>query len=651
MKRALFLFLIGTLAFVLCTCNSQNNSLEKALAKSGNNRSELEFVLAHYKQNPKDSLKYIATKFLIENMYIHFYYSPYPEYFPILDSLNKSPLESDSIYIVLDSIAKSVVVPKTITNMDLNTLSKEFLITHIDQSFSNWEASPWFQEISFDNFCEFVLPYNTFYEKRENWITNYREKYLPYLNDYLNTYYPLKMQNFCDSVNKSLITKEPIKLFEKGLKNYPPTFADNIRLGSCNDYGARTMYIFRSLGIPVGMDFSPQWINYTTPHSWNILLTEGDVNFPFLGFDETISEWDIEEFFHCPKVFRRTYSIQNSSLALKNFEEQIPEVFKLPNMFDVTSEYVPVSNIEVHLNKNKDISARIVYLCVFNNKEWIPVHWAEVKRSSAYFTDMGRGVLYLPAYYVDDEFVPAGDAFTLDTLGKVQHLLADTLISEQHTLYRKFHTGRISEYPARMLNGVFQGSNDPNFKEKEDLYTIKNLPDFQFNDVDILDSKQFRYIRYVGGKSSFTTVAEIEFYTKKNGKLELLSGNAIGTEGTISNGNKNYIDKVFDGDGLSFFYSSVDSGGWVGLDIKEAQSINKIRYLPKNDDNHIRIDDTYELMYWTGYNWASLGLKTADKHYLEYDNCPRGALFLLRNHTRGIEERIFVMENGKQVWW
>lgn len=238
-------------------------------------------------------------------------------------------------------------------------------------------------------------------------------------------------------------------------------------------------------------------------------------------------------------------------------------------MVDVTSEYVPVSNIEVHLNRNKDISARIVYLCVFNNKEWIPVNWAEVKRSSAYFTDMGRGVLYLPAYYVDDIFVTAGDPFTLDTLGKVQHLLADTLISEQHTLYREFHTGRISEYPARMLNGVFQDSNDPNFRDKDDLYTIKDLPDFQFNELDISTSKQYKYIRYIGGKNSFTTVAEIEFYTNNNGNWKLLTGNVIGTEGTISHGNENYIDKVFDGDGLTFFYASVDSGGGRGPEQNE----------------------------------------------------------------------------------
>ena len=37
--------------------------------------------------------------------------------------------------------------------------------------------------------------------------------------------------------------------------------------------------------------------------------------------------------------------------------------------------------------------------------------------------------------------------------------------------------------------------------------------------------------------------------------------------------------------------------------------------------------------------------------YLEYDNVPDNALLLLRNLTKGKEERIFTYEDGKQVWW
>ena len=53
-------------------------------------------------------------------------------------------------------------------------------------------------------------------------------------------------------------------------------------------------------------------------------------------------------------------------------------------------------------------------------------------------------------------------------------------------------------------------------------------------------------------------------------------------------------------------------------------------------------------------NWRFLkGKKIGDGRlqYLEYTNAPSNALFLLRNHTKGQEERIFTYENGEQVWW
>ena len=46
----------------------------------------------------------------------------------------------------------------------------------------------------------------------------------------------------------------------------------------------------------------------------------------------------------------------------------------------------------------------------------------------------------------------------------------------------------------------------------------------------------------------------------------------------------------------------------------------------------------------TGFDAPSLGV-------LYVDNVPTNALLLLRNHTKGKEERIFTYENGEQVWW
>ena len=74
--------------------------------------------------------------------------------------------------------------------------------------------------------------------------------------------------------------------------------------------------------------------------------------------------------------------------------------------------------------------------------------------------------------------------------------------------------------------------------------------------------------------------------------------------------------------------------------------------LPINDDNCIRDGEIYELLYWDN-KWISIGkqMGSAKTYQLTYNNVPTNALFLLRNLTKGKEERIFTYENGKQIWW
>ena len=69
MKVVYFVFV-----FVLWQCSTPDGSgkLERALRAAGNNRPELEKVLAHYAAQPEDSLKWRAACFLIENMPGHY---------------------------------------------------------------------------------------------------------------------------------------------------------------------------------------------------------------------------------------------------------------------------------------------------------------------------------------------------------------------------------------------------------------------------------------------------------------------------------------------------------------------------------------------------------------------------------------------------
>jgi hypothetical protein len=61
-------------------------------------------------------------------------------------------------------------VSEPVNYPDADNLSTEFLIEHIDSVFVAFERSPWRNYTSFIDFCEHLLPYNIFNEKRENWF-------------------------------------------------------------------------------------------------------------------------------------------------------------------------------------------------------------------------------------------------------------------------------------------------------------------------------------------------------------------------------------------------------------------------------------------------------------------------------------------------
>ena len=115
------------------------------------------------------------------------------------------------------------------------------------------------------------------------------------------------------------------------------------------------------------------------------------------------------------------------------------------------------------------------------------------------------------------------------------------------------------------------------------------------------------------------------------------------------------MENVFDGDVLSYASCSLSQLEipWVGLDLGRAVELSKLCYLPRTDDNFIREGEEYELCYWDGDGWSSLGRQTGSRatQELVYDNVPANALLLLHNHTKGKEERIFTYEDGRQVWW
>ena len=195
-----------------------------------------------------------------------------------------------------------------------------------------------------------------------------------------------------------------------------------------------------------------------------------------------------------------------------------------------------------------------------------------------------------------------------------------------------------------MYGSTFEASNDKNFKHADTLFQITEIPFRLFNTQLIDNNNKYRYIRYCGGNESYCGISEIQIFGDTD--FEILKGSPFGSIGV----NNHSQDNAFDENPYTSFYTSNPSGDWIGLDLGEPRKISKIIYTPRNRDNNIRVNDTYELLYLKKNIWNSLGRQTATSDSLVFNNVPSNSLLYLKNHTRGNQERIFIYKDDIQVF-
>lgn len=175
MKNYIRVFCLLVLLLAGCNHGLVDRRLEQALALAGENRVELEKVLSRYAYDPADSLKYRAARFLIENMPGYYYHEgegldEHAIYFDVLGKSKKHPgLILDSLDNILGRFNPNIQEQK----LDIHEIDSAFLCENIDYAFMVWEKYPWNRNTSFDDFCEYILPYRIKDEKLTKWRKEY----------------------------------------------------------------------------------------------------------------------------------------------------------------------------------------------------------------------------------------------------------------------------------------------------------------------------------------------------------------------------------------------------------------------------------------------------------------------------------------------
>ncbi len=432
--------------------------------------------------------------------------------------------------------------------------------------------------------------------------------------------------------------------FNEELSVYPSALdAANllqVKMGRCLDQAAIANFAMRAMGIPVVHEVVPQWGNRSLGHDFSAVIDRNGQFIDFLGAELSPGENELRGM--APKVFRQMFSIQNQRLS--QFDDGL--AFKVGSMFgrDVTSEYLKTGNVSIQSSED---SAKDIFLAVFDDSRWVPVKMGHDSSGNVLFEDMAIGVLYLPCFLDHNLLIPLADPLYLDSSGTV-HKIIPKPTTEIVTLERKYPLTAIKRWWMTLMgNGQFEGANKPDFSDKFLLYSIADTIELKFHQSKTFTHKPVRYVRYRFPENCFGSLGEISFYEPCCS--EPLKGVYLKAKGVSDDDLSIAFDEKMD----RFIHTSTKdeyNSLWIGLDLGSPKSISMVGYSPRSDQNNIEKGMEYELMYWDA-NWRSLGRTVATQSNLVYKNVPEGALLLLRNHTAGKEERIFLYENGKQVWF
>lgn len=624
-------FLLMILPFLLISCAYKD-------LECGSIRKQ---VLTYFKEKG-DKQQFAAAKFLMDNMSGHLsasgdFSSCYQDISNHIDSssLLSSALDS-SILLLEKKWAKEVsYVPVE------DIISPDYLILDIENAFSQWRNGEWAQHLDFDHFCEYLLPFTcSDFQPTFNWRDSLKLFAYGSIGNLAECYdYKNDPRSAIASVNTMLkqITIRQSKIFrEHELPIFDPTlFIKFPKAASCSENAEIVTLIMRSKGLPVSIDFTPQWPDRANGHEWCVLWSVHGKTEQFNPFS---SNPGYTSFQHqrISKVFRRTFALNKHFLKVTKKHPELMTITGTPFFSDVTNEYTAAHNISVKLNRFT--FNRIVYLSVFDNERWRPIWYGKSFGKIAHFKGIGADVMYLAMIYRKGfGYVPISAPFHLTRLGQVNYVKPDLSQKCDFRIERKYPMHQHVYLVSTLRNGIIEASND---KQRWD--TIKVLPKWPLTSGYFIVSNQhkFRYWRFSAIEKRVSDMAEIFFYSEESNEP---------IKDFLVNDETNGYEKLFDGDLLTY-YSAKGHDYYGCIDFGLPQKIDKIEYVLRGDGNAIMPGDTYQVSWWNGNTWNQIVNCTATDIWLDIKDAPKDALFYIKDISSGIENRIFQFSGNEIIW-
>ena len=478
----------------------------------------------------------------------------------------------------------------------------------------------------------------------ENWRKFFYQKYSAVLD---SLYKGNDMMVAADSLIR-FVKRESGYVYsdELSLPHLGALFLQKNCVGYCRESCDLSVYVLRSVGIPVATDFIISAPEAQGGHSWNV-IKDGTGIIPF-EYDEGKVTQGYDDKRLKGKIYRQCFGKQKKDITGIMDKPEVPAVLKSPYIKDVTGEYFGENSVEVEIDETE--CGQYAYLGVFSFPGWKAIDMALHQNGKASMKNIEPDVIYVPlaSNHNGSLFHTIGFPFWLTDKG-LKYFQPEKEV-ETVELFRKYPLRKWTRFHiSEIIGSHLDVSNSLDFRQSELLYMVADTPRVNYNQVICHPQKKYRYVRYQAAADKPARIAELMLFRSEEDTVNLPFKIINGSEPCKGN-EKEVKENICDGNYLTYFLSD-EKGGYVTLDLGKDEWIKKIVYVPRNDENFISMGHEYELFYQNGPDgWVSLGRKTATEPRLVYNNVPKNALLWLHNLSAGKEEQVFYMQNGQQIF-
>lgn len=465
----LYILCYITISLCLISCNKKS-SLWDELKSSANSEEKREMI-----------------KFLEENSsgtasISPVFFKPDGKYCPINFEEIHNEEELKQI-IKQEKLLKSVVVKEDGGKENFKEIDH-----YIDHVISMYHKNPWKMNIPKDVVYNNLLPYKIYQEDFTGWYPFY-SKYFSFLNKKIPSK-KLPRKEIDSIIWTEVKAHDSLKLFGGGLESTRLTLwpgikeIKTIKSGDCQSISTLMVYLYRYLGIPATIDFTPYWGGINSGHGLPVAWDSNFQKFTPIKGD------DFEEKNRLAKAFRITFKLTGEwskqiAPLLQNKLTFPIESLKNDHWVDVTSSHVLTSNIEVGI---PEFNGKIALICIYNYGKWKPIYYAKRERSGKFiFKNMGRDVIYRYGYLDKDEVLrlsdkvlhlqKSGDITVLNHISGGENQNIDVINMEKINVGSEAWVKKNTSYTLNYLgeNGKWQPLQTI-LTTRDSLASFKNIP-------------------------------------------------------------------------------------------------------------------------------------------------------------------------------